>query len=216
MGSYLWGSACQPCSTPNCLTCANDRCSVCSAAFELEGGSCQSKSLFYIYLLAGGITCFVAIVVTVVCCYLKTKREARVIGIGRVQLRVEDEPSSPGKPLALAKEWEARERKATCEEICSFCLEGRVDLEISCGHFYHSDCLAMWLSRHSDCPLCKRPVFGTAHRFCSVCLLNSFAFPAMLLSSAKGKIDCDSCRGVSFVEEASSLPENRLCMITQE
>jgi hypothetical protein len=74
----------------------------------------------------------------------------------------------------------------------------------------------MWLSRHTDCPLCKRSVFGTAHRFCSNCLLNSFAFPAMLLASAKGKIECDGCRGVSFVEEASSLPENRLCMITQE
>jgi hypothetical protein len=128
MGTFLSGSFCQPCSAPNCLTCTNDRCSVCSAAFELDAGACQSKSLFYIYLLAGGITCFVGIVVTVVCCYLKTKREARVIGVGRVQLRVEDDSSSTGKPLVLAKEWEVRERKASCEEICSFCLEGRVDL----------------------------------------------------------------------------------------
>ena len=45
---------------------------------------------------------------------------------------------------------------------CGICLEKILYLEIdtSCGHFFHQDCLETWLYnfRKTDCPLCRKKI----------------------------------------------------------
>ncbi|KAL3829927.1 hypothetical protein ACJIZ3_018729 [Penstemon smallii] len=42
---------------------------------------------------------------------------------------------------------------------CAICLEGfRLGVggkRIPCGHVFHSNCIAHWVSLHNSCPLCR-------------------------------------------------------------
>lgn len=43
---------------------------------------------------------------------------------------------------------------------CSICIEEYIEDDrvrvLSCGHFFHSDCIKLWLvERHAVCPMCK-------------------------------------------------------------
>lgn len=47
----------------------------------------------------------------------------------------------------------------TEEQSCAICLEayeqGELLTALPCGHFFHIECLARWLQRASQCPLCR-------------------------------------------------------------
>ncbi|KAL2929040.1 E3 ubiquitin-protein ligase RING1-like [Bienertia sinuspersici] len=45
--------------------------------------------------------------------------------------------------------------------ICLVCMEGfrRSAKQIPCGHVFHGDCIAPWLSITNSCPLCRNIVF---------------------------------------------------------
>jgi len=44
---------------------------------------------------------------------------------------------------------------------CSICLEnyqqGELLTQLCCGHFFHVPCLARWMQRATQCPLCRTP-----------------------------------------------------------
>lgn len=48
------------------------------------------------------------------------------------------------------------------EYSCMVCMESfhysRGGQRIQCGHVYHADCIAAWLSVCDSCPLCRRPI----------------------------------------------------------
>jgi hypothetical protein len=40
------------------------------------------------------------------------------------------------------------------------CMEGDIGLpvvKLDCSHAFHKECLKIWLSRQSNCPLCRNP-----------------------------------------------------------
>jgi hypothetical protein len=42
--------------------------------------------------------------------------------------------------------------------LCSICLESYADskaIELDCGHLYHSECIRIWVRKHTTCPLCR-------------------------------------------------------------
>ncbi|KAK1354805.1 RING-type domain-containing protein [Heracleum sosnowskyi] len=53
--------------------------------------------------------------------------------------------------------------------VCTVCMEGFKSSSsgggegkiIPCGHVYHVDCIAKWLSLYSSCPLCRSTVSGS-------------------------------------------------------
>lgn len=51
--------------------------------------------------------------------------------------------------------------KLPCEE-CSLCLDEYCDgeevLRLNCTHLFHENCLAPWLTKSTECPLCKQDV----------------------------------------------------------
>lgn len=75
----------------------------------------------------------------------------------------------PSQIRALPEmELAADEEKAAadCNE-CSICITGlepgdRVRRLPACGHAFHKPCIDLWLLRRAECPLCKRPVVGSA------------------------------------------------------
>ncbi|KAK1309960.1 hypothetical protein QJS10_CPA08g00306 [Acorus calamus] len=54
------------------------------------------------------------------------------------------------------------ERKDSARDVCAVCLDGfgaEQDVtRLPCSHRYHSDCLMPWLTKHSDCPCCRKVV----------------------------------------------------------
>ena len=53
-------------------------------------------------------------------------------------------------------------RKEQKKEICPVCRENfeqdRFYQQLSCGHLFHSNCLGEWLSRNTNCPICRQTV----------------------------------------------------------
>lgn len=52
--------------------------------------------------------------------------------------------------------------EASGQQSCTICLEAYHSAELltslSCGHFFHVDCLARWFQRSTQCPLCRANV----------------------------------------------------------
>lgn len=53
--------------------------------------------------------------------------------------------------------------------VCTICMEaldsctpasGEGGRRVRCGHVYHENCIAQWLSLHSSCPLCRTILSG--------------------------------------------------------
>ncbi len=55
---------------------------------------------------------------------------------------------------------EAAKPKDINVNVCPICIEPLMNKEIKtqCNHSFHIQCLAMWSSKHSDCPMCRRPM----------------------------------------------------------
>ncbi|PSS20845.1 E3 ubiquitin-protein like [Actinidia chinensis var. chinensis] len=47
---------------------------------------------------------------------------------------------------------------------CVVCMQGfksaTIAKQIPCGHVYHANCIATWLSLHDSCPLCRCKISG--------------------------------------------------------
>ncbi|XP_062088798.1 E3 ubiquitin-protein ligase RING1-like [Humulus lupulus] len=60
------------------------------------------------------------------------------------------------------------------EYSCMVCMEsfhysgGRSGVRISCGHVYHADCIAAWLSVCDSCPLCRCRISAAEQFSCAV------------------------------------------------
>lgn len=57
------------------------------------------------------------------------------------------------------------DNKIKQELECVICLSGFEDGEMGrclpkCGHGFHVECIDMWLSSHSNCPICRAPIVG--------------------------------------------------------
>lgn len=61
------------------------------------------------------------------------------------------------------------EIKENSTSVCTVCMEGfkcggyggGEGKIIPCGHVYHVDCIAKWLSLYTSCPLCRSIVSGS-------------------------------------------------------
>lgn len=64
--------------------------------------------------------------------------------------------------LTLLPDWTTTEKE--CSRTCNICLElyetGSHVRTLPCFHFYHSDCVDVWLRGRNSCPVCKRKVFA--------------------------------------------------------
>lgn len=57
--------------------------------------------------------------------------------------------------------------------VCTVCMEGFKSSSggegegkiIPCGHVYHVDCIAQWLSLYTSCPLCRCVVSGNTKMY---------------------------------------------------
>lgn len=64
---------------------------------------------------------------------------------------------------------EAPQQQPQAEEImdCSICLEPLVDNDrvgkLDCNHFFHANCLKVWIRRRNSCPLCQNEYIATPH-----------------------------------------------------
>ena len=51
-------------------------------------------------------------------------------------------------------------------EVCTICLElvSTNERRLQCNHVFHENCINRWLSRRSDCPVCRRPTNNRRQR----------------------------------------------------
>ncbi|CAN0440377.1 unnamed protein product, partial [Hapterophycus canaliculatus] len=67
-----------------------------------------------------------------------------------------------GKTRGLAPKAGGAEDWGEEEATCAICLcdeeEGQNLRVLPCGHFFHSDCVDVWLAQSSSCPFCKQDV----------------------------------------------------------
>ena len=62
-------------------------------------------------------------------------------------------------------EYDDEKNKVEHELECVICLSAFEDGEMGrclpkCGHGFHVQCIDMWLSSHSNCPICRAPIVG--------------------------------------------------------
>lgn len=54
------------------------------------------------------------------------------------------------------------------ENSCSICIEnmhkGDEAVVLPCKHWFHDECVTLWLKQHNTCPVCRRPIEGSAPR----------------------------------------------------
>ena len=55
------------------------------------------------------------------------------------------------------------------KQSCSICLEDHCNVITFCGHPYHSQCLAAWISKKQKCPLCVSRNYNPLTFYCVQC-----------------------------------------------
>lgn len=180
-------NGCQVCSAFYCQTCSNNTCTACIDGYFMVNQSCiyNNNSLSIAYMV-GGISLAVIIIVTCLCFCIRRCRERSLLANVQNSARnivVQSEIPSLVE-IKFDETWNASDGfKSKKEEACPFCLDPEVNLEIACSHLYHVECLARWLTRHNDCPICKRIVTGNAKLYCSVCFGYDISFNSALIPS---------------------------------
>lgn len=83
---------------------------------------------------------------------------------------MEANPQSNAAPPATDEALKNLERKPVSKEMlaheskteCSICIddinEGDMALFLPCKHWFHEDCVVMWLKEHNTCPICRTPI----------------------------------------------------------
>ena len=53
-----------------------------------------------------------------------------------------------------------------CQTECPICIDkvkvGEVAAFLPCKHWFHDDCIVLWLEEHNTCPICRTPVEGAS------------------------------------------------------
>lgn len=62
---------------------------------------------------------------------------------------------------------------AFCSSECAVCLnefqeEEKLRIIPNCGHFFHIDCIDVWLQNNANCPLCRNSSISVTSRFSSM------------------------------------------------
>jgi len=59
-------------------------------------------------------------------------------------------------------EYKDKDKDKEEDDFCSICLEeyqGNDKIStLDCTHFYHTDCITMWINKDNSCPLCRAEV----------------------------------------------------------
>ncbi|PHH78585.1 hypothetical protein CDD80_6627 [Ophiocordyceps camponoti-rufipedis] len=79
-------------------------------------------------------------------------------------------PQSNAAPPASAEALRTLERKSVDREMlrgeskteCTICIEdmtiGDQAVVLPCKHWFHEDCVVLWLKEHNTCPICRTPI----------------------------------------------------------
>lgn len=83
---------------------------------------------------------------------------------------MEANPTSNAAPPATEEGLKNLERKPVSKEMldnqdkteCSICIddisEGDMSLYLPCKHWFHEQCVVLWLKEHNTCPICRTPI----------------------------------------------------------
>lgn len=83
---------------------------------------------------------------------------------------MEANPQSNAAPPATDEALKNLERKAVNKDMlegetkteCSICIDdiklGDMALFLPCKHWFHEDCVVLWLKEHNTCPICRTPI----------------------------------------------------------
>ncbi|EED13184.1 RING finger domain protein, putative [Talaromyces stipitatus ATCC 10500] len=90
--------------------------------------------------------------------------------LDRVISQLVDQNMNQGAPPAAESAIRSLPKRTVDKEMlgaegmaeCSICMDA-VDLgsevtELPCKHWFHGDCIEMWLKQHNTCPHCRRPI----------------------------------------------------------
>jgi len=85
---------------------------------------------------------------------------------------MEANPQSNAAPPASQSAIDGLEKKVVDEEMlggdgkaeCTICIseaeKGDEVVALPCKHWFHGECVAMWLRQHNTCPVCRSPIEG--------------------------------------------------------
>lgn len=87
-----------------------------------------------------------------------------------ISMLMENNPPSNGAPPATQTAIEQLERQTVDAKLlgpeghaeCTICISsvqlGEEVLSLPCKHWFHEECVVMWLKQHNTCPVCRNPV----------------------------------------------------------
>lgn len=90
--------------------------------------------------------------------------------LDRVISQLVDQNMNQGAPPAAETAIQSLPKKTVDQEMlgeegkaeCSICMDpvelGSEVTELPCKHWFHGDCIEIWLKQHNTCPHCRRPI----------------------------------------------------------
>jgi hypothetical protein len=79
---------------------------------------------------------------------------------------------------------------------CSICLGDRPNLRAQCSHYFHPNCLRMWLKKKFECGVCRGTDLSLFRLSCSRCFGSVTQIPIAELIKLKrsyDKLACPDC-----------------------
>ncbi|VUC22015.1 unnamed protein product [Clonostachys rosea] len=88
---------------------------------------------------------------------------------------MEANPQSNAAPPASEEALNKLDRRSVDKEMlsrdskteCSICIddlkEGEKAIFLPCKHWFHEDCVVLWLKEHNTCPICRSPIEKSEH-----------------------------------------------------
>ena len=133
------------------------------ACFPQPKTSTSGFEVVYAVSIVLSAVALVLLGVLIYCCWRRRQgqrwREEEKIAISAIRL---------GREL---RDWLPYPSREVIEkETCAICLAGGLNVETSCGHFFHHECLLMWSLQHRrTCPFCRTKYDVVVNLVCGEC-----------------------------------------------
>ena len=121
--------------------------------------------------------------------------------------------SRPDRDIVWSAKAKTSRHLRVSYQPCTICLEENTNVELCCGHQFHTKCIGTWLKKSNVCPCCRFEGIKDVRIFCKMCRWRYYIASRPLIASKNGDlpIKCHHCEDL-----CDPLEDNTLCEMKSE